>query len=134
MTLQERLKQDLKTAIKEKDNPRRDAIRVIMGDIARNRKKELDDKEIISIIKKLANAETEVFESQGKGQGDSLFWQECQTYIPLQASKGEITGWIVDNIDFSEFKNKMQAMKPIMENFGTSADGNMVKEILTELF
>ena len=130
MTLQERLKQDLKTAIKEKDNPRRDAIRVIMGDIARNRKKELDDKEIISIIKKLANAEREVFETQGKDKFESLFWQICQCYIPILKSEEEIVGWIFENIDFSKIKNKMQAMKPIMEHFGTSVDGNIVKDIL----
>jgi len=134
MTLQEKIKEHLKTAIKNEFDDEKEALRVIMGDMARSQKKVLDNKEVISIIKKLANSEKELIKLQGREEIDSVFLDVCNMYIPLQVSKGEITGWIVDNIDFSEFKNKMQAMKPIMENFGTSADGNMVKEILTELF
>jgi hypothetical protein len=41
--------------------------------------------------------------------------------------------WIADNIDFSAYKNKMQAMKDIMGHFGSAADGSRVKEILQNL-
>ena len=53
-----------------------------------------------------------------------------QGYLPKQASEEEIRKWIQENIDFSVFKNKMQAMKPIMAHFGSSVDGNTVKNIL----
>ena len=53
-------------------------------------------------------------------------------YLPKQASKEEIVAWIQENIDFSQFKNKMQAMGPIMKNF-KGCDGNFVKGILLEM-
>jgi hypothetical protein len=46
------------------------------------------------------------------------------------ASEEEIVAWINENIDFSEFKNKMQAMGSIMKHFGPAADGDTVKQIL----
>jgi hypothetical protein len=48
------------------------------------------------------------------------------------ASREEIIAWISENIDFSDFKNKMQAMGPIMKHFGKQADGKMVNQILQE--
>ena len=44
----------------------------------------------------------------------------------------EIAAWIRDNIDFSEFKNKMQAMGPVMKHFGKLADGKVVNQLLKE--
>jgi hypothetical protein len=41
--------------------------------------------------------------------------------------------WVEQNIDFAEFKNKMQAMGLIMKHFGATADGNTVKKILQEM-
>ena len=48
-------------------------------------------------------------------------------------TKEEITAWITENIDFSEFNNSMQAMGTIMKHFGKLADGSLVKQILQEL-
>jgi hypothetical protein len=52
----------------------------------------------------------------------------AEGYLPSSASKEEIISWINENIDFSQYKNKMQAMGPIMKRF-KSNDGNFVKEI-----
>jgi uncharacterized protein len=57
----------------------------------------------------------------------------AKKYLPKQATPEDIKEWIKINIDFSQYKNKMQAMKPIMENF-RGCDGNMVKEILLREF
>ena len=48
-------------------------------------------------------------------------------------AREEIADWIAENIDFSQFKNKMQAMGTIMKHFGKVADGQQVKEILSKL-
>ena len=56
----------------------------------------------------------------------------AQMYLPIQASEEEIIAWINDNLDLSSFKNKMQAMRPIMENF-KGCDGNFVKSILLKM-
>ncbi len=49
------------------------------------------------------------------------------------ATDEEVKKWIEQNIDFSQFKNKMQAMGLIMKHFGSLADGNMVRKILQEM-
>lgn len=56
----------------------------------------------------------------------------AQGYLPKQATEEEITLWIKENIDFSNYKNKMQAMGPIMKQF-KGCDGNFVKGILLKL-
>jgi len=54
-------------------------------------------------------------------------------FMPLQVTTEEIREWVVANVDFSSFGNKMQAMKPIMNHFGTSVDGNVVKKVLLSI-
>jgi len=56
----------------------------------------------------------------------------AESYLPPEVTVEEITEWIGDNIDFNDYKNKMQAMGPIMKNF-KGADGNKVKRILLNL-
>jgi uncharacterized protein YqeY len=56
----------------------------------------------------------------------------AQRYLPKQATEEDIILWIKENIDFSNYKNKMQAMGPIMKQF-KGADGNFVKGILLKL-
>jgi len=129
MKLQERIKQDLTAAIKAKDEGRKAALRVILGEFARLDKKELSDDEVIKILKKLNKSEREVLETKGDPQ-DSEFIKTLDSYLPQMATDAEIRDWIEQNIDFEALKNKMQAMGPIMKHFGATADGNAVKKIL----
>jgi len=129
MKLQARIKQDLTAAIKAKNEERKAALRVILGEFARPDTKELSDDEVIKILKKLNKAEREVLETKGDPQ-DSEFIQTLDSYLPQMATDAEIRGWIEQNIDVEALKNKMQAMGPIMKHFGATADGNAVKKIL----
>jgi len=129
MTLQDRLKDDLKSAMKTRDDARKDAIRVVMGEMARSDKKQLSDDEIINILKKLIKSEKELLEKSGRGV-TSPFITNITAYLPKMATEDEIGQWIAANIDFSAYKNKMQAMGAIMAHFGSSADGNTVKQVL----
>jgi uncharacterized protein YqeY len=68
------------------------------------------------------------------GQGDrSPFMAIIEAYLPKMATPDEIGRWIAANIDFSAYTNKMQAMGTIMAHFGTSADGNTVRQVLQNL-
>ena len=129
MTLQDKLKEDLKSAIKSKDTARKDAIRVVMGEMARMDQKEFQDEEIVRILKKLIKSEKEMLEKSGQG-ASSPFIDVINAYLPQMATREEIHQWITANIDFSVYKNKMQAMGAIMAHFGSSADGNTVKQEL----
>ena len=132
MTLQERIKKDLTSAIKEKDEEKKSTLRVILGEFGRLDTKELSDDDVIRVLKKLIKSEKETIEKKGETT-DTAYITIIETYLPQMAAEAEITQWIAQNIDFSQFKNKMQAMRPIMEHFGSSADGNTVKKILQGL-
>ena len=132
MNLQNQMKKDLSAAIKAKDEKKKDALRVILGEFGRLDKKELSDDEIVKILKKLMKTEKEVLEQKGE-TADSAFIKVIENYLPKMATEEEITAWIHQNIDFSQFKNKMQAMGLIMNHFGATADGNFVKKIIQRM-
>ncbi len=129
MTIQQTIKKDLAAAMKARDEATKNALRVIMGEFARAEGKELADDEAVRILKKLAKSERETIE-QRESAGDTEYLQIIESYLPRTAGEAEIRAWIGANIDFSQFKNKMQAMRPIMAHFGANADGETVKQIL----
>lgn len=131
MNLQETIKSQLKEAMKAKDTARTGAIRILIGEFQRQPEKDLSDDQVIQIIKKLIKSEKELLAASG--ESDTGYIAVLEGYLPKQAGEEEITAWIKENIDFSQFNNKMQAMKPIMSHFGSSADGNVVKKVLQEM-
>jgi hypothetical protein len=131
MRLQDKMKKDLMEAMKAKDADRKEVLRVIMGEFGRQDKKEISDADVIKIVKKLVKSEKEVLEHSGASE-PSPFITIAESYLPQLAGEEEIRSWVSENIDFAQFNNKMQAMKPIMEHFGSNADGNLVKKVLSE--
>jgi uncharacterized protein len=132
MNLQERLKLDLVAAMKAKDEEKKSILRVILGEIGRQALKEIDDAEVIKIIKKLVKSEKEVLAQRGAGE-TNRFIEVAENYLPQRVGEDDIRTWIAANIDFSAYKNKMQAMGPIMKHFGDSADGETVKRVLQQM-
>ncbi|MGD8366057.1 MAG: GatB/YqeY domain-containing protein [Desulfobacterales bacterium] len=131
MTLRERIKGDLTRAMKEKDDMRKEALRVILGEFGRQEQKDLSDDDVVKILKKLLKSEKELLASRGDDR--STFSEILESYLPQTASDEEILGWIREHIDLAEYHNKMQAMGPIMKHFGASADGNRVRQLLQSL-
>jgi hypothetical protein len=128
VSLQESIAAELKTAMKKRDRVRTDAIRVLIGEFQRQPDKSLTDQQVVGIIRKLVKSEKELLAVSGRE--DSGFIMVLEGYLPQQAGEEDIKGWIAEHVDFSQFGNKMQAMKPIMAHFGPAADGNLVKRIL----
>lgn len=131
MGLQEKIKSDLKEAMLKRDEARISAIRIIMGEFARQPRKDLTDQEVQGVIRKLVKSENEMLTISGSDSSDYLLVLE--SYLPKQPTEAEIREWISSNINFDDFASKMQAMKPIMTNFGGAADGNLVRKILDSL-
>ena len=128
MGLQQSITAELQASIKNRDTARTGAVRILIGEFQRQPEKELSDDQVLGIIKKLIKSERELLAASGQETSD--FIDVMEGYLPKQTSEDEITEWIQENIDFSKFKNRMQAMKPIMAHFGSSADGDMVKRIV----
>jgi uncharacterized protein YqeY len=146
-SLHEKIKQDLKHSMLNKDHQVKNALRLIMAEYpsltvpivlesgkktTRHKKaEEITDEDIIGIIQKLVKSEKTVLEA--KKQETSDYLKILESYLPRMATNEEIVVWINDNIDFTEFKSPMQAMGPIMKHFGKLADGKLVKQILQNL-
>ncbi len=132
MTLQEQIKKDMVQAMKARDDVKKGALRVVMGEFGRAETKALSDDEVMKILKKLAKSERETLEQSGR-PGDSRYIEILESYLPKMASDDALRQWITENIDFSKYKNKMQSMKDIMGHFGSAADGSRVKDILQKM-
>jgi hypothetical protein len=91
---------------------------------------EITNDDIIGVIQGLVKSEQTVLEA--KKEETSEYLQILESYLPKMATREEIVAWIKENIDFSQYKNKMQAMGTIMKHFGKTADGKMVNQILQE--
>ena len=140
----DKLKTDLKGAMRNKDTVLRDTVRQVMSEFPKltlpitldsgkktsrpKKPEEIEDDEIIDIVRGLAKSEKIVLEA--KGEGSSRYIEILTAYLPQMAGLEEIDAWIRENIDLSRFKSPMQAMGPIMKHFGKRADGRQVKEIL----
>ena len=140
----DKLKADLKQSMLNKDVEARSAIRQIMAEFPKltvpitlesgkkttrpKKSEEISDDDILGIIQGLVKSERIVLEA--KQEESSEYLRILETYLPKMATPEEIVAWIKENVDFSEYKNKMQAMGSIMKQFGKQADGKMVNEIL----
>jgi hypothetical protein len=132
MTLQEQIREDLKAAMKAQDAERKEALRVVIGELGRLPVKDLSDRDVIGVLKKLIKNEKEVLQRQGVATA-SGYLEILEAYLPAMAGEAEIAAWIRAHIDLSAYKNKMQAMGDIMRHFGSNADGNTVKKVLQEM-
>ena len=146
MSLQDKIRQDLKTALLQKDAATKDAIRMVMSEFPKltvpitlesgkhttrlKKPAEITDEDILDIIRKLVNPEKTFLELKKETSPDCL--QRLEAYLPQLASKADIETWIGQNIDFSSYKSPLQAMGAIMKHFGKLADGNLVKQILQD--
>ena len=147
VSLHDKIKLDLKNSMLQKQNDIRDAIRVIMGEYPKltvpmtlesgkktfrvKKPEEMTDEDLLGIILGLAKSEKSVLELQKKE--NSPYLKVIESYLPKMASREEIKAWIIENIDFTEHKNPMQAIGAVMKHFGKLADGNLVKSVLQEL-
>ena len=147
ISLHDKIKKDLKKAMLQKDPEVRNTMRLIMAEFPKltvpltlksgkkstrlKKPEEITDDDIIGIIKGLVKSEQTVLEI--KKEETSEYLEILQSYLPATASREEIVDWIKANIDFSQFKNKMQAMGPVMKYFGKLADGKQVNQVLKEM-
>jgi uncharacterized protein YqeY len=114
-------------------------LKMVKADIQRERFKDVPDNIVIKIIKKYIGSAEEMLVILDKNNDKATYEDEekmvkfLSDYVPKMVSAEEIKMWIEENVDFSQYKNKMQAMKPIMAYFGQTADGNVVKDIIMNM-
>lgn len=134
MAILERVELDLKRAMLTSNDDLKNATRVILGEVPRLNKKvgeEVNDDEMIKLIKKLVKSEEEVMSL--KGSGDSKYLEILYSYLPTIPSDDEIKNWMKDNIDFSSLKNPGMAVPKVIAHFGAVVDGKKIIQLIKDM-
>jgi uncharacterized protein YqeY len=145
MTLKERLQEDLKTAMKSKDQLRLSVIRLakaaIMNlEIARGH--ELSDQEVIEVLAKESkqrNDSIPEYEKAGRADIIATLHNEIkilQEYLPAQLSEAEIRELVksaITEVNATGKKDMGKVMAALMPQTKGRADGKLVNQIVNSL-
>ncbi len=147
ISLHDKIRQDMKQAMMNKDTTVRDTMRLIIGafpnltvaiTLESGKKttrvktpEEIIDEDILNIIRKFVKSEKTILEVKKKETSEYL--ELLNTYLPQMATPEQIESWITQNVDLASLNSPMQAMGLVMKHFGKLADGNQVKKILQEM-
>lgn len=139
-----RIKEDMKTALKAGEKEKVVTIRMLLSDI---HKKEIDkrgpltDQEILGIVSKSIKSRKDSIEEFKKGGRDDLVQKESREieylniYLPKPLSKEEIAKAIEDIIKetgASSGKDFGRVMKEMMSRYQGQVDGKEIGEIIKQ--
>lgn len=145
MTLQERLREDLKEAMRQRDELRRSTIRFILAAVQNEeiaQRKPLDDAGVINVLARLARQHLESIEEFRRGQRPQMAEREeaelaiVRHYMPAQLSREEIAQLAREVIASTGARGSSdmgKVMGLLMRQVRGRADGAQVSQVVTEL-
>lgn len=145
MGLQEQLLEDMKSAMREKDDLRKDAIRMVRAAIQNAeiaKMAPLDETEVLSLITREVKQRREALDMFVQGGRQDLVEKEAkqieilEAYLPKQLSQAEIEALAQEVIGETGATGMGQmgpVMRAMMERIRGQADGKAVNEIVRKL-
>ena len=145
MSLKEKLQQDLKRAMKEKDTFKRDTIRFLMSAIKQvevDTQRELSDEDIIKIIQKGVKQRVEAAKQYQEGGREDLYEKEMKeaqllkSYLPKQLDDEELKAQleqIIKEIGATNMKDMGKVMGIATKKLAGKADGKRINQIVKGL-
>jgi len=145
MSLQQRIDDDLKAAMKSSDSLKTSVLRMIKAAIKNKqveKREELSDEEIIPVISTLTKQRRESIDLFSKGGREELAEKErqelamLQLYLPGQLSPEDLDRIITEAINESSaegVKDIGKVMRLIMPRVQGAADGKVVNQRVREL-
>lgn len=143
--MKKRLLEDLKEAMKEKNEIKKNTIqmaRAAILQIEKDKGIELGDKEIIELIAKEVKKRKDSIADYEKGGREDLVNQikeeisYLEIYLPKQLSIEEVTEIVKEVIKETEatsIKDMGKVMKAAKEKIGVSSDGKTINEVVKSL-
>jgi uncharacterized protein YqeY len=140
MSLKEQINNDIKTAMKEKDNAKRDALRLLSSafkQIEVDERKELSDDDVIKIIQKQVKQRNEAMTQYRDAGREDLYEKEAseaaifETYLPKQLSDDELESAlraIIAEVGAASMKEIGKVMGAASKTLGAQADGKRINE------
>jgi hypothetical protein len=143
MEIREKIMNDMKTAMREKDQVRLEAIRFLQAAI-KNREIEvrpnaITGDDVLSVIKKMVKQRKESIEQYQAANRQDLVDKEnaelkvIETYLPAQMSKEQIEQIVVQVIaetKASSIKDMGSVMKAVIAKTAGAADNKLVSEAI----
>lgn len=145
MSLKTRIGDDLKEAMKSKDLPQRDALRILQAafkQVEIDQRIELDDEGITKILLAEAKKRREAIEAyRGAGRDEQAASELfelglIERYLPKQLDRDEIKAIaqaIISEVGASSLKDIAKVMPAIMSKVKGQADGKLVNDVIREL-
>ncbi len=145
MSLKEQLKEDLKTAMRDKDNVKRDSIRAIntmIKQIEVDERKDLNDEDVIKLIQKgIKQREEAVVQYKAASREDLVQKEQEQIdvfmlYLPKQLSDEELEAGmkeIIAQTGAASMKDIGKVMGVATKQFAGVADGKRINETVKKL-
>ncbi len=143
--LKEQLMNDLKDAMKEKNDVKKNTVQMIRASILQIEKDkgiQVDDNMIIDIIAKEVKKRKDAGIDFEKGGRQDLVEQNnkeiqiLSKYLPEQLSKDDlkvIIEQIIEQVGATSMKDMGMVMKASKEKIGAAADGKTINEVVKEL-
>lgn len=145
MSLREQINNDIKTAMKAKDNAVRDALRLLssaMKQIEVDERKELTDEDVIKIIQKQVKQRYDAMTQYKSAGREDLYEQEAsealifEAYLPKQLSDDELESAlraIIAEVGATTLKEIGKIMGAASKTLGAQADGKRINECAKKL-
>ncbi|EAI3823250.1 GatB/YqeY domain-containing protein [Campylobacter coli] len=145
MTLKEQILNDIKEAMKHKDDFKRDTLRTLNAafkQVEVDERIELDDERILKIITSEIKKRKDAIELYSKGGREDLAQKEqeeitlFESYLPQQLSDEELQTALkelIANLGVSSLKDQGLVMKEAKAKFGARVDGKRLNVTLREL-
>ena len=143
--LKEKLMEDLKESMKNKDVIRKNTVQMVRAEILQIEKDkgiEVEDDKILEIIAKEVKTKKDALKDFEKAERQDLIEETnqeisiLQEYLPKQLSKEEIKEKlikIINEIGATSMKDMGTIMKQAKAQMGTSADGKTINEVAKEI-
>ena len=143
--LKEKLMDDLKNSMKEKNEIRKNTVQMVRAAILQVEKDKgitVEDDKIIEIIAKEVKTKKDALVDFERAAREDLINQTnqeiaiLQEYLPKQLSKEEITDivkQIISEIGATSIKDMGNVMKEAKGKIGAGADGRTINEVVKEL-
>ena len=145
MSLKEQLKEDLKTAMRDKEVVKRDSIRTIntmIKQVEVDERREIDDEEVIKLIQRGIKQTEEAITQYKAASRDDLVSKEQEQidvfmlYLPAQISEEELESGMKEIIAQTaalSMKDMGKVMGIATKKFAGVADGKRINEMVKKL-
>ena len=143
--MKEKLMEDLKIAMKNKDIVKKNTIQMIRAAILQTEKDkqiELDDNGILEIISKQVKQKNDALEQFEKADRQDLVEQTkleiniLKEYLPKQLSREEVEQIVVDlsrTLGISDMKGMGTLIKSAKAKIGAGSDGKTISEVVKKV-